>query len=279
MADKRQLSNAEIISNDTFERLKSRNNRRRILRVLTYVLAGLFFCTVFVVICVVLFFKVQIIEVTGTQIYGYDNDKIRQTSGIEVEQNLYTIGSGQVKDAIINAYPYIKDVKVKRYLPDTIEIELVEDTPRYYMVIGGEYFIMSEDLRVLEKVDDSERIDRINISYNLIKLEMPVVTYAVVGKEIMFRRESNFEYVKNLLDLIQMTDIYDDISEFNIVNKFNIYFIYNNYKIIIGNNDNISSKIILAKEIFDRITDEFAIIDVADITKGSVRPVLSIDNY
>lgn len=271
MADRNQLSNAEIISNDTFERLKSRNSRRRLLRILSYVLIAVFLVAVFVIVCVVVFFKVGEIQITGTQIYGYDNENILELSGIELEQNMYAVNSKYVKEVIINNYPYVKDVKLKRHLPDTIEIELIEDTPIYYIVIGGEYFILSEDLRVLEKVEDIDRIERINISYKLIRLELPVVIYAVEGKQIVFKRATNYAYTINLLELIQASDIIYNISKVSLINKYNIYLIYGNYKLIIGNNENISSKINLAKEIISRITNDPAIIDITDITKGSVR--------
>lgn len=271
MAEKKQLSNVEIISNDTFERLKSRNSRRRILRMVSYVLTALFFCTVFGVICVTVFFKVASVEITGTVVYGYENTEILKSTGIEYEQSLYAVNSKTIKQSIINKFPYVKDVKVKRYLPDTIVIELIEDIPYYYLVIGGEYFVLSQDLRVLEMTENVDRIQRISVSYKLIKLELPSVIYAVVGENIIFKRETNFSYTKKMLDLISASDVVYNITRMNFVNKYNIYFIYGNYKVMLGNNENITAKLMLAKEIINRIGEDPAVIYVTDITKGSVR--------
>ena len=271
MADNRQLSNAEIISNDTFERLRIRNSRRRLWRILAYVITALVFFVLFIVVCGAVFFKISMIEVTGSQIYENKKDDIVLMTGIEIGQNMYGINSSLIRQEIITEYPYIKNVRFRRHLPDRIEIELTEDIPLYYIVIGGEYFILSEELRVLEKVDHPDRIDRINISYKLIRLELPAVVYAVVGKAIVFRRESNFEYTKEMLDIIQASDVIHNITKLSIVNKFNNYFIYNNFKVILGNNENISSKLLLAKRIIDIRGDDPAIIYVTDITKGSVR--------
>ena len=271
MADNRQLSNAEIISNDTFERLRIRNSRRRIWRILAYVLTALLFIILFAVVCVTLFFKVTYIEITGSQIYEGKNDSIIELTGIEFGQNLYSFKSAVLEQEIITEYPYIKDVKFKRHLPDRIEIHVTEDIPFYYIEIGGEYFILSEELRVLEKVDNTDRIERINLSFQLMHLELPTVIYAVVGQPIIFRRESNFQYTKEMLDFIQISEVIYGVKKLNIVNKFNNYFIYNNYKVVIGNSENISSKLILAMEIIKRNNGDPAIIDVTDITKGSIR--------
>jgi len=271
MAENRQLSNAEIVSNDTFERLKSRNSRRRLLRTLLYISVGLLTCALFLVVCVVLFFKVSAIEITGAQIYGNVTDSIIELSGIELEQNMYAVKSSTLRQTITTEYSYVKDVILRRHLPDKIEIELIEDIPFYYIVIGGEYFILSEELRVLEKVDNPDRIDRINSSYKLMRLELPLVKYAVVGKPIIFKRETNFSYVKEMLGIIQTSELAENISKLSIVNKFNNYFIYNDYKIVLGNNENISAKLLLAQEIMSRRSGEPTIIDVTDITKGSAR--------
>jgi Cell division septal protein len=271
MAENRQLSNAEIVSNDTFERLRSRNSRRRVLRVLSYIFIGLLTCALFITVCVLMFFKIAVVEITGAEIYGNVVESMIEFTGIELDQNLYSVKSSVLRQNIVTEYSYIKDVKIKRHIPDRIEIQLIEDKPVYYIVIGGEYFILSSEFRVLEKVDNSDRIARINSSYKLIRLELPVVKYAVVGKPIVFKRETNFNYVKDMLDFIQNSDIVYDISKLNIVNKFNNYFIYNNYKIVLGNNENIEAKLILARDIIDRISNDPGIIYVTDITKGSVR--------
>ena len=274
MADNRQLSNAEMVSNDTFERLRLRNSRRRLLRILSYIAVGVLTCVLFITVCVVLFFKVAAIEITGAQIYGNVTENIIEFSGIALDQNMYAVKSSTVRQIITEEYSYVKDVKLRRHLPDKIEIELIEDIPFYYIVIGGEYFILSQEFRVLEKVDNADRIERINSSYKLMRLELPTVKYAVVGKPIVFKRETNFGYVREMLEYVQTSDIAEHVSKLNIINKFNNYFIYNNYKIILGNNDNIPAKLILAKEIINRrirMSTDPAIIDVTDITKGSVR--------
>jgi len=274
MSENEQLSNVELITNDTFERLKSKNNRRKFINGVLYVTIFVCLCAIFIGICVVVFFKVETIDVTGSMIY--DDRLIIEASGIELEQNIYSLNERQIEENIVMHYPYIKGVEIKRHLPSTVELVLTIDTPYYYTLFIDEYFVLSNDLRVLERSEDLARIMELRISYDIIEIKIPSIVYSVVGREIVFKRRSDFDFVKKLMQAFESTAIYEEINKVNLSNKYDIYIIYNNrYKIIFGNSDDLYTKIVNAMEVMeDLMTDDTSrnqkgTIEVYDIKIGS----------
>jgi len=256
MSENEQLSNVELITNDTFERLKSKNNRRKFINGVLYVSIFIGLCALFIGICVVIFFKVETIDVTGSTIYN--ELLIIEASGIELEQNIYSLNERQIEESIVMNYPYIKGVKIIRHLPSTIELSLTIDTPYYYTLFIDEYFVLSNDLRVLERSEDFSRIMELRVNYDIIEIKTPSIKYSVVGREIVFKRGSDFDFVKNTMQVFESTGIYAEINKINLSNKYDIYIIYNNrYKIIFGNSDDLSTKITWALGIIEEhMSDE-----------------------
>ena len=273
MAENEQKSNVELISNDTFDRLRASKNRRKILNAFLYFTVAICICGAFVIVCILVFFKIDEIEVTGSIMYSAD--LIVGTSGIEPEQNIYSLNERQIEQAIIMNHPYIKGVEIKRHLPSAVELFLIEDTPCYYTLFIDEYFVLSNNLRVLERTEDLVRIMELKITYGLVEIKIPAITYSVVGREIVFKRSSDFDFVKNIMESFESTGLYADINKVNLSNKYNIYVIYNNrYKIMFGNSNDLYSKITYALGILDDNWEEMrkyqkGIIEVYDVNIAS----------
>ena len=287
MEEGEALSNAEIISNDTFKRIQARKSRKIFFRSIFYVVIALTVCAVFISICVYVFFNIKNVTVInemhedpeGRKItyISYETEDIIEAGNIEMGSNMYSINKKNIEYMIKLSFPYVKEVNIRRKLPSDIEIELIEDEPYYYIVISGEYFVLSNSLRVLERTETRLRLDSLLLKNpRLIELELPAVKYAFVGSELKFRRENDFKFVLALLNLFETTDedIYNNISKINISNRYKIYFIYDDdFKVAIGKNENFALKLSLAKEIMKYLKDQRAVIDVGDISVNSALQV------
>ena len=96
-----------------------------------------------------IFFKVENVYVAGTQKYtAWD---VRDASGIQVGDNLLTLGKAKVSGKIIARLPYVEKVRIGIKLPDTVNIEIVESDITYAIQAedNGWWFINSQG-RVLE---------------------------------------------------------------------------------------------------------------------------------
>lgn len=259
-----RLSNEEIITQDTFERLKTRNRRKKAIRTVSCVLAGIVFCVIFVIICASVFFKVSEITVEGSTIYAAET--VADSSDITLDENLYKIDFALVETNITMRLPYIKSVELKRVLPSTVEIIVTEDKPKYYLEISGEYFILSDTLRVLERVDDAWMKA---YQFDLKELVLPPVSYAVSGRQLRFKKESNIKYITEVLDWISDSELYSGVSKINLSDKFLMYFIYDErYKITIGKNENLDIKLKRALQILndESVAGQKGLIDVQDLS-------------
>ena len=131
---------------------KKRKKRRRrgglglLLRPLSFILAA-----VAVVAALTLFFKVQTIEISGTN--RYHADDIIAASGVEIGDNLVLLDRYRISQRIYTSLPYVTDVKPKPKFPNTLEIEVTETRAVAAIQGGGGFWLLSAEGKILEAVD------------------------------------------------------------------------------------------------------------------------------
>lgn len=233
-------SNAEIINKDSFARLKYKNKQREARRSIFYVLTSLLICALFLAACVFLFFKVKDITVEGNVFY--DSSAIADACGIEMNVNLYSVRSSDVLSSLSSSLPYIKSVVIKRNIPSTIVLVVEEDSPTYYTELLGEYFVLSDELRVIANADSEAKAN--SYGENLKKIALPEVSEAIVGKKIGFVKEINYDYIISFLEDLGSEGIFSRTEYIDISDKFHICIITDGgkYKISLGDSSDISLK-------------------------------------
>jgi len=261
------MSNAELINRDTFERLLRKKHRKKIVRRINYILLSFLMCIIFTVICMALFLKIENIEVTGNE--RYIASDIVQISGISEGQNMYSINKKDAIALITEKYPYINGVVIRRTLPSTLTFRITEDKAKYYTEICGEYFVLSETLRVLER---SLQKPATSNDSKLIFIRLSDVSKAVVGSEVSFNKTLSFDYISSFFEIMSENEIEPKVSEIDISNKYNIYVYYEDrFKIYLGDTSNADMKLTFARlmiESFD--ADKRGTVDAHDISVGSV---------
>ena len=234
-------SNAEIINKDSFARLKYKNKQREARRSIFYVLTSLLICALFLAACVFLFFKVKSVTVEGNSFY--DSAAITDACGIAHNVNLYSVKQSDVLNSLSASLPYIKSVKIKRIIPSTIVLVIEEDSPTYYTELLGEYFVLSDELRVIAHTDSEAKAN--TYGDKLKKIALPEVSNAVVGKKIGFVKEINYNYITDFLGNLSKESIFSKTGYIDISDKFHIYIIADEgkYKISLGDSSDIPLKI------------------------------------
>ena len=252
--------NAAAISREAIERLKDRKRFRRYLNTVLVALILAVILGVFGYLCLTFFFRIETVVVTGGSMYA--PDALIARSGIETGGSMFTVNASAADAAITMKYPYIKEVRVRRHLPSTIELEMTEDTPYYYLYLGGEYFVLSGELRVLER-----RRNDVELKKNgLKKIVVPDVTVAVVGRTLSFAGDKVSESTQALLDSIRLSPIYEWTDMINVRDRYNIYIIYNNkFKVVFGKYTDMELKLLLVDGIIREMGDFNGLIDVSNI--------------
>lgn len=248
-----------------FARLKRKNTVRHVRQrvfyfVLLIVLAAVFLCG-----AVAIFFRVSSVSVQGNDMYS--DEDIKAASGIQDGMNIYLIDDTSVRANILSAFPFVKTVKLTRNVPSGITLLLQCDEPGYYVEINGEFFIVSDDLRVLERMWTKEAVKE---KYPKIKkLTAGSIKRAVVGSELAFVNENYSDVGVQLLKVLAASEINEGVTSVDFSDRFNIYVVYDSrLKANLGNTDDIDLKLRFMNEIVKDLGQARGTIDIKDVETG-----------
>lgn len=179
--------------------------------------------------------SVKTINISGC-IRLKSNYLIKQ-SGITKDDNLIFINLKKSKEELLKE-PYIKNVKLRQKLLNTIDIEIEERTQMAAIPYMGSYIIIDEEGVSLNVEDDFTKLDK------------PIITGITLedvslGQKIKIKKDENFFYkLISLLNVLKNTKLLESISEINLDSndEFVLYTIYN-MKIYLGNCTSIDYKI------------------------------------
>ena len=115
------------------------------------------FLTAIVVVAVVcslmLFFKVRKVEVRGNLVY--DNAAIVDASGVHMGDNLLFVNKTAVAGRISTQLPYVREVRVTRLLPGTVQLDVAEtDAPFGVSADDGSVWLLDSEGKVLEQASN-----------------------------------------------------------------------------------------------------------------------------
>lgn len=254
-----ELSNAELVNNDSFLKLRSKNKRKEVGRKIFYVVVGACLTALVAIVCIVVFFGLKKVEIRGNS--RYTEKQILDACGFSPSDNLLGVDLKKAEKAIIKKYPYISKVTFKRVLPSTLIINVTEDAPSYCAEIYGDYFLLSEDLRIISKHDIYEDIQVLDMP--VIYLKLPQVERAVQGERIVFDKDSNYDHIIEFLLQLKEQEIYNRTDCIDASDRYHLvlYTDGSKYKVDIGTIDNLDTKIKFVKKVIETY-NENAIVSI-----------------
>jgi len=101
-----------------------------------------------------IFFKVDTIEVTGSS--RYDAAELKAGLSIRKEDNLFLWNKIKDGEALLEKFPYLDTVEIRRELPDTIIVTVTETTAVLAVLSDTGYFLVNERGKVLEQSADTQ---------------------------------------------------------------------------------------------------------------------------
>ena len=134
-------------------RKSNRRRRRGSFGFLYKLLSTLVICAV-VVAALTLFFRVDAIEITGTE--RYTAQEIMDASGVEKGDNLFLLNKYAVDQSIKAALPYVEELRINRRLPDTLVIQVQECGTPMAVVQDGSAWLVSPTGKIVEQVTPAE---------------------------------------------------------------------------------------------------------------------------
>lgn len=122
-----------------------------------------------------IFFKVEVIEVSGATVYT--EWAVRQASGIEIGDRLLTFSRPRATGKIYAELPYVDHVRFGIKLPNTVIID-IDELDVVYAIEGsdGTHYLMSSQGKIVEQTDAGN-------ADNYTKIEGVTLADPVVGQQ------------------------------------------------------------------------------------------------
>lgn len=238
-----ETAELEILSRNIFSKIQQKSKQKFRRKLAFYITILAIFCACLAAVLFSVFFKIKHITVSGSSVY--DDWRIIEASGITVGGNAYAVSEAAVEKTVTERFPYICSVSISHPSPSTLELSVTEDSAEYFFVIDGEYFILSDSLRVLEIVSDSDIMQTRHA--DLLEISVNGVSKAVVGSRVEFVSDIYYDYAVKTLRIFAECSMSDHITRVNCISKFNVYFIYDErFRIEVGDTDDLQMKLTFA---------------------------------
>ena len=194
--------------NDEFIRRRIERQRRIRKRRLIIFLIFLIILLIITgaILCLTVFFPISAINVKGSAVYT--EAEIQKASGVDIGDNIFVLSETGIENQLRKELPYIESIKLKRKLPDKINIT-VKDAEEYAVYeYEGKYYTVGFDgwvLKCTAEVNENVAL----ISGAKVKGE--------VGSKIIFEEERQQEFINQIKDALNQKSItvdYIDIRDF-----------------------------------------------------------------
>lgn len=126
-----------------------RRKRRRRNYTLHYCLLLFFLCATALLLSFTVFFKIQDVTVVGVDRYA-PND-VLEASGVVVGENLLRIRKKEIQTNLLEQFPYMETVTVRRKLSGVVEISVTQARPVAAILQGEEVILISMEGKILER--------------------------------------------------------------------------------------------------------------------------------
>lgn len=207
---------------------------------------------------------------------GYSHEDIIRASGIEEGAQLFGFDRAAAVNNIKRELSYVAGVTMIRFPPSTVRIDVQTDEAVFGFMLGGDYYIVTENFRVAEKI----RMYAMPLEYVKPPGVINIVTYDItrcfVGERIEFGDEDILYFLKELLRLVRGHEAAGMISSVDIRDKFDVVMTYgDSYTVRFGVFENVYSKALNSFYIIEWLYERGStagIIDVSDERTALFRP-------
>lgn len=224
---------------------KRKKSRKKIIKwtsIIIIVLVGLVFTLTSPL------FNIKDIEVVNNNILS--QEKIISLSGITKEQNIFRfIKSDIVKH--LKEDPYVESATISRKLPSTVTIDVKERNRDFCLKFLNGYAYINNQGYILEIVEETSGIPILQGT------ETPEENIEP-GKRLDNSDLKKLETAIQIMNLAKENEINDKITGIDISdrNEYILYLAEEKKTAYIGNNNNLTTKILYIKEIMEKYENE-----------------------
>lgn len=211
------------------------------------------------------FFNINKINIKGNS--SISKEKLLHISSIIQGENIFRISTKDAEENILKL-PYIKSVNIKRKLPKSIDIEVVERVDKLLVKNISMYHVIDEEGFVLNQVDSNNKDLPVVLGLKTDKID--------VGDNLFL--ELDLQEFTDLITEGEKLDILKDISRINIDTQESVNLLINNgIDVAFGPLDNVKYKLRLLDEILIHSKENDILISKIIMNKGE-HPIIVVDD-
>ncbi|MDR3552940.1 MAG: FtsQ-type POTRA domain-containing protein [Clostridia bacterium] len=214
---------------------KRRGKRRRspFLGIFIFILlaaAGAF-------VSVMIFFRVQNIEVRGTS--KYSSRQIIEASGVADGRNLLSVNAEKTSAALCEKLPYIKSADIALRPLSTVIITVTKDTPCGALVSGDSYLLVDSQLKLLEIRQGAGKVKGLPLIRGF------TAKSPVPGKKIVGGNQNTTDILVDIYGAFKDNKIDPaKVTEINVADSYELQLRYDNrINIVLGTGSYLSYKL------------------------------------
>lgn len=249
-----------------FSDFTDRNKRRHSIKTMLIVVSVVIILLVFVLLIIHKFFRVKDIVVDG--IFYYDYATVLEKADIEKGQIIFGVSEKTVREKLIAGLPHVRSVKLELRFPSGVYIEIEEEVPAYYFEMAGEYFVINEEMKVLDRFLTLDKL--LSVYPELMYISIPEVGRAITSEKVLFATEFTSKHTDDVLYALRHWERFDQITEIDLENRFELSICYQDRILVeFGSYTDFSGKLRLLEEMIDYYgEDVHGTFSVSDVEKG-----------
>ena len=243
----------------TAQNARRRRKRRTGRQTLNYLLIFLIALAIMTTLSLTVFFKIEKVEVSGNDKYA--PQALVELSGIKRGDNLFRISEKQISRKLVEKYPYIQKVDVKRHFPSTVELAVTQETPLGAVDTAAGYVVVGTTGRVLETGAQSVPSGLTVVTGMYLYEPVPGQMLGAYGKDKKEHAElemEGFKMLSYLVDAVRETD-FAKITMVDFSDRLNMMIVYDDRIIIeLGSEADLVYKLSgVDKLIQEQLSDQF----------------------
>lgn len=213
------------------------------------------------------FFRVQSIEVRGTE--SYTAEEIIEASGIDMGDNLFFINRSTASSNIFSRKPFVEEASIERILPNTIIINVEESRALAYVDWEGQTWMMTGGCKMLGSGTMEEIQGLIHVK-NITPANVSTGEIMTVDAAESLK----LTYVQELLRCMENLGMTADVTEIDVQNAADPTFEYlDRFTVKMGPNENTDYKLrMLLSAILEMDSNLMGTVDLSEGTAVHVSP-------
>lgn len=192
----------------------------------------------------------------------YTEDELMSFLGISKGMKLYEHSASEMEMSAKYSLTYVKNLDVSRRWPSTVVLNVIPESPLYYVTIENNMYILSDELKVIDVTGDVELVE----TNKLKLLRVASINQCIKGEKILIDKDIE-EIILNITSVLETENCLSDVTMINVTDKFGIELMYDTkYIVKLGDSKDLSNKIKMMNAII-KDKSEKIVSGTIDVTK------------